>query len=177
MATQVTLYIEDTDIKLLVTKSRQIEKWASLLLEPGLVSDGVILDEDQVAQKIRELLKLQGVGEKRVIAALSGLNSIFRVISLPELPQAILLEAIKNEANRVIPMPLEQIYLGHQILPSPPGETRAFLVAFPRNATNALLKRQNAADSFRLTELFHSLDASSGVTQRSEHKNASMRAF
>jgi len=140
MATQVTLYIEDTDIKLLVTRNRQIEKWASLLLEPGLVSDGVILDEDQVAQKIKELLKLQGVREKRVIAALSGLNSIFRVISLPELPQAILPEAIKNEANRVIPMPLEQTYLGHQILPSPPGETRVFLVAFPRNATDALIK-------------------------------------
>ena len=140
MTTQVTLYIEDTDIKLLLTKDRQVEKWASLLLPPGLVSDGVILDEDQVAQRISELFQLQEIKTRRVTTAVSGLNSIFRVISLPELPAPILPEAIKNEANRVIPMPLEQVYLAHQTLPSPPGETRVFLVAFPRNSTDALIR-------------------------------------
>ena len=140
MTTQVTLYVEDTDIKLLLTKDRQIEKWASLLLPPGLVSDGVILDEDQVAQHINELFQLQEIKTRKVTTAVSGLNSIFRVISLPELPAPILPEAIKNEANRVIPMPLEQVYLAHQTLPSPPGETRVFLVAFPRNSTDALIR-------------------------------------
>ena len=140
MAKKVTLYIEDTEIKLLVTKGMQVEEWASLLLEPKLVSDGVIVDEDQVAESIKKLYKLGGVSAKKVIAGLSGLNSIFRVITLPELSPALLPEAVMNEARRVIPLPLEQVYLSHQPIPSPKGETRLFLVAYPRNSTDTLLR-------------------------------------
>ncbi len=140
MARKVTLYIEDTDIKLLITKGNQVEKWASLLLEPSLVRDGVILDEDLVANSIKTLLELGGVTKKKVIVGLSGLNSIFRVISLPELPQALLPEAVENEAGRVIPVPLEQVYLSYQQLAAPKGETRLFLVAYPRNSTDTLIK-------------------------------------
>jgi type IV pilus assembly protein PilM len=140
MATKVTLYIEDTDIKLLVTKGRQVERWASLLLEPTLVRDGVIMDEDGVANSIKTLFKLEGIAIKKVTVGLSGLNSIFRVITLPELSQALLPEAVMNEAGRVIPLPLEEVYLSYQPIPALKGETRLFLVAYPRNSTDTLLK-------------------------------------
>jgi type IV pilus assembly protein PilM len=145
MARKVTLYIEDNDIKLLVTKGMQVEKWASLLLEPTLVSDGVIVDEDQVASAIKVLYELQGVKQKKVIVALSGLNSIFRIISMPELPPALLPEAVKNEAGRAIPVPLDQVYLSYQQIPSPKGETRLFLVAYPRNSTDTLVRTLKSA--------------------------------
>jgi type IV pilus assembly protein PilM len=146
MAKKVTLYIEDTDIKLLVTEGKKrVEKWASLLLEPSLVSDGVILDEDRVADSIKELFELQGVTTKKVIVGLSGLNSIFRIISLPELPKALLPEAVRNEAGRVIPLPLDQVYLAYQPIPAPEGEMRLFLVAYPRNSTDALIGTLNKA--------------------------------
>ena len=145
MAKKVTLYIEDTDIKLLVAKGDQVEKWASLLLEPSLVRDGVILDEDKVADSIKTLLKLGGVGKKKVVVGLSGLNSIFRIISLPELPQTLLPEAVNNEASRVIPVPLEQVYLSYQKMVSPKGETRLFLVAYPKNSTDTLIRTMKKA--------------------------------
>ena len=44
MARQITLYIEDTDIKLLVASDKQVQKWARLPLDPGLVRDGVIIE-------------------------------------------------------------------------------------------------------------------------------------
>ncbi len=140
MANKFTLYIEDTEIKILITRGNTVEKWASLLLEPSLVRDGVILDEDQVAAGIKMLLQLSGVNERKVTVGLSGLNSIFRVISLPELPQTMLPEAVENEAGRVIPVPLEQVYLSYQQLTSAKGETRLFLVAYPRNSTDTLIK-------------------------------------
>ena len=64
-----------------------MEKWASLPLEPGMVSDGVILDEEQIADKLRELLSLTKVGAGEVTAGLSGLNSLFRLVTMPELPK------------------------------------------------------------------------------------------
>jgi len=40
----------------------------------------------------------------------------------------------------VIPAPLEEVYLSYQVLPASRGETRVFLVAFPRNVTDALVR-------------------------------------
>ena len=137
--TEVTVFIEDAAIKLLVARGRRVRKWAKLPLESGLVSEGVILDEDRVAENVRELFKLQGVSERKVIAGLSGFNSIYRLVSLPELPEAVLPEAVRHEAMRVIPVSLDQVYLSYQPIPSPPGETRFFLVAYPRSTTDALV--------------------------------------
>jgi len=139
MSIKVTLYIEDTEIKVLVTNNKKVDVWGTLLLEPDIVRDGVIIEEEQVAQKLRELFKLQKITEKKVTAAISGLNSIFRIISLPELPSSLIAEAVRNEADRVIPLPLDQTYLSYQLLPAHPGETRVYVVAHPKNATDALI--------------------------------------
>jgi len=135
-----TLFIDDSNIRLLVTKGKRVQKWARLPLEPGLVRDGVIIDEDQVVDQLRELFKLQKVSARKVIAGISGLNSLYRLITLPELPEAVRAEAVRHEARRVIPVSLDQMHLAYQALPGPPGETRLFLAAFPRNTTDALIR-------------------------------------
>jgi type IV pilus assembly protein PilM len=139
MAKKVTtIFIRDDAVNLLVMVGRRVEKWASLPLEPGLVSQGLILDEAQVGEKLKELFKLAKVAMGKVIAGLSGHNSVYRIITLPELPEAVLPEAVKREAKRVIPVPLEEVYLSYQSLPSTNGEARIFLAAFPRNTADAL---------------------------------------
>jgi len=133
-----TIFISDDAVNLLVVDGRHVKKWASLPLEPGLVSQGVIVDEAQVADKLKELFKVVKESTGRVIAGLSGLNSLYRLISLPELPEAILPEAVKQEAARVIPVPLEEVYLSYQRIPALVGETSVFLAAFPRNVADAM---------------------------------------
>jgi type IV pilus assembly protein PilM len=142
MAKRVTtLFIRDTGINLLVMKGRQVEKWASLPLEPGLVSQGLIVDEAQVADKVKQVFNETGAQTNKVITALSGHDSLYRIITLPELPEAILPEAVKREARRTIPTPLEEVYFSYQRLPSPTkGEGRIFLVTFPRNLVDALIR-------------------------------------
>jgi type IV pilus assembly protein PilM len=137
---EVTLFIEDTSIKLLVAKGRRVEKWAVLPLEPGQVSDGLIHDEAHVADRIKQIIKEQKANTGTATVALGGFNSVFRVVSLPQLPEAIIPEAAKQEASRVIPVPMDQVYLSYQVVPSPPGETRLFLAAFPKNATDNLIQ-------------------------------------
>jgi type IV pilus assembly protein PilM len=139
MARKVTtLFIRDDAINLLVMDGNRVDKWASSPLEPGLVSQGQIIDEAQVAEKLKELFKLQKETMGRVIAGLSGHNSVYRVISMPELPDAVLPEAVKREAGRVIPVPLDEVYLAYQPLPTLMGETRIFLAAYPRNIADSL---------------------------------------
>jgi type IV pilus assembly protein PilM len=142
MAKRVTtLFIRDTSINLLIMKGEQVEKWASLPLETGLVSQGLIADEEQVADKVKQIFKETGASTSKVITALSGDDSLYRIITLPELPEAVLPEAIRREVKRTIPTPLEDIYYSYQNLPSiMKGESRIFLVAFPRNLADALVR-------------------------------------
>ncbi len=147
MAKRVTtLFIRDTSINLLVMKGEQVEKWASLPLEPGLVSQGLIVDEEQVADKVKQIFKETGASTNKVITALSGDDSLYRIITLPELPEAVFPEAIRREVKRTIPTPLEDIYYSYQHLPSVMSrESRIFLVAFPRNLADALVRTMRQA--------------------------------
>ncbi len=141
MAKKVTtLFIRDDVINLLVVEGKQIKKWASLPLESGLVKQGLVLDEAQVAAKLKELFKLEKVDTARVIIGLSGHDSLYRLITLPELPEAVVDEAIKHEARRALPVPLDEVYLSYQLLPAAGKERRVFLAAYPRNVTDALTK-------------------------------------
>jgi len=141
MAKKVTtLFIRDDAVNLLVAEGKQIKNWASLPLEPGLVSRGLVLDEAEVAVKVKELFKLEKVSTDRVIVGLSGLDSLYRLITLPDLPGAVVGEAVKHEARRVIPMPLDEVYLSYQLVPAPERERHVFLAAFPRNLADALIR-------------------------------------
>jgi type IV pilus assembly protein PilM len=126
-------------------KSNQLEKWATLPLEPGLVNQGLIVDEAQVAAKVKQIFKDTGAKTDKVITALSGHDSLYRIMTLPELPEAVLPEAIRREAKRTIPTPLEEVYFSYQRLPCPKGETRVFLATFPRNLVDALMRTLHQA--------------------------------
>lgn len=135
----VSLFIEDSSIKVLVTRGRKVDKWARMPLEPGLVTDGLIADVEQVAGKLKELFNQQKIGTRAVTAGLSGLHTVYRVATLPELPDEILPEAVNQEAGRILPVPIDELYLSYQKVPSAPGETVVFIAGYPKQNTDALL--------------------------------------
>lgn len=141
MAKKVTtLFIRDTGIYLLVMKGRQVDKWATAPLEPGLVSQGLIADEDRVAGQITELFRQEKVTMSNVIVGLSGHDSLYRIITLPDVPEAVLPEAVRREATRTIPTPLDEVYYSYQGVLAVKGERRVFLATYPRNSVDALVR-------------------------------------
>ena len=136
----VTLDIEDTCIKMMVVKGRSVEMAASLPLEPGLVEDGVVTDTAKVGQRIRELMAEHAVEENRVVAAVSGVHSIYRVASLPRLPKTMLGEAARREMERVTPVPLAELYTSWQAAGVSDVETVMCLVGLPRTTIDAMLE-------------------------------------
>jgi type IV pilus assembly protein PilM len=146
MAKTITsIYIQDSSIDLLVMKDQVVDRWASMPLEPDLVNQGQIVNEEQVSSKITALLKLESVSTKRIIVGLSGLNSVFRIATLPELPDAILAEAVRHEASRMLPVSIDEVYLTYQRIPSAVGETRVFLAATPRSMIDSIIKTVKGA--------------------------------
>ncbi len=141
MAKKTTsLYLDDTSIRLLVTRGQQVKKWADAVLEPGLVKNGVVLKEAEVAARIKQLFKILKVRTKKIIVGISGLHCLSRPITLPQLPGEMLDEAVRREAKRALPVPLEQLYLSWQKIEGSPGKTQVFLVAIPCKTADAMFK-------------------------------------
>ncbi len=61
------------------------------------------------------------------------------------MPDAILPEAIKREAERVIPLSLDEVYLIHQVIGTKEQEMTLFLAAISRNAVDNLVKTMQLA--------------------------------
>ena len=140
MAKQVvTLYIDDTSLRLMVTHGKRVKKWADLPLEPGLVKNAVVIKKAEVADKVRQLFKAGKVRAKKVVIGVSGRHCLSRPIILPRLPREMLDEAVKREARRILPVPLEQLYFSWQTIPAPEGKSYVFLVAIPRNAADTVI--------------------------------------
>jgi type IV pilus assembly protein PilM len=136
----VTLYINDTSIRLMVTSGKRITKLADAPLEmnPADTSPGV--REAEITAKIKQLLKANKVTANKVAIGLSGMHCLSRPATLPQLPKAMLNEALLREANRVLPVPLEQLYLSWQILPHEEEKMLAFMVGIPRHIADPLLE-------------------------------------
>ena len=134
----VSLYIDDTSLRLMVADSKRIQGWAELQLEPGMVDNNVVIKEAEVATKIRQLFKALKIKTKKITVGVSGLHCLTRPITLPQLPKEMLDEAVSREAARVLPVSPEQLYTSWQIIPAQEGNTQVFLVAIPRKAADAL---------------------------------------
>jgi type IV pilus assembly protein PilM len=137
---KVTLYIDDTSIRLLVCQGQRIKKWADLVLEPEMVKGSVVTKEGEVVTKIKQLFESQKVTTRRVILGYSGLHSLTRPATLPQLPKAMIPEAVAREARRVLPVPLDQLYLTWCTIPCPPGRVQVFLTGTPRKTADSLIQ-------------------------------------
>ncbi len=133
------LYIDDNSIKLLESRGKRIKEWADMPLEPGLVKNGVVIEEEKVASKIKQLFQKRS-RKGKILIAISGLYCLSRPIILPELPDEMLDEAVKREAKKVLPVPLDQLYLSWQRIPAPANKSGVFVVAVPHRIADSLLR-------------------------------------
>lgn len=136
----VSLYLDDKSLRLLVTQGGRVKKWADAPLPPGLIKNGVVTNEADVADKIKLLFKALKLRTGKVIVGISGLNCLSRPITLPQLPDDMLDEAVRREAKATLPIPLEKLYLSWNPIPAPHGKSRVFLVAIPRHIADPLQK-------------------------------------
>lgn len=140
----VTLNIEGTSARVMVTKGRRVVRWGSMPLSAELTKDGLILDPVALGTAIKYLLSSNKAPEKKVITSLSGLHSSLRMLSLPPMPRHLRDEAILREAERAMPVPLEEVYLSWQATGVKDGEKQLFTLGVPRNLLDAEVKALQA---------------------------------
>ncbi len=98
---------------------------------PGAVSKGVVANPEALAPAIRNLLQEAGIRSKRVVAALGGQAVFIRVLTLPEMPEVELEQAVTLEAERYLPEGVYEVSHNYQVQARIPeeGQLEILLVA------------------------------------------------
>ena len=141
----VSIYIEESCIRVMSTRGKRINRLADMALDENLSTIDTPEKEAALAGKLKELLKFNKISGKKIILGLSGLHCLTRPVVLPELPKAMVGEAVAREAKRILPMPLEQLYLSWQITSVSGGKTRVFMTAIPRQIADSAIRIVNKA--------------------------------
>ncbi len=88
-------------------------------MPPGLVQEDMVVDIPGLAEEVRALFEEAGIRKKHVITAVSNRQAITRNIMVPKMTVAELEEAIKWEAERYIPFPIDEVELDFFVLDNP----------------------------------------------------------
>ena len=135
-----TLYIDDSSIRLLVVNGERVKTWGTVKLEPGLVEGLIVSDPSKLGGIITQLFKEHKVRMRQFAIGVSAMHSLTRQIVMPVLPRPLLVEAVQREAGRLLPLPLEQLYLSWQTVPAPEGKTHVFLSALRRSSLDSIFQ-------------------------------------
>ena len=134
--TTVSVSIEGKTAKALVTRSGRVVRWGSVPLDPDHIQDGIVLDPVQVGREIAQLLQSLKVKPKRVVTSVSGLYSLPRIVSFPQMPPSLMNDAVSQEFRRAAPVDLEELYLSWQVISATPEEQRVYLVGVPKQGVD-----------------------------------------
>ena len=100
--------------------SEYVASYASVTLAGGSISDGEIQQKDQVVSAIKKAVATAGpekLKTKKVICSLPETKAFLRIISIPQMSDSELNEAVKWEMEANIPLPLDQVYYDWQVIP------------------------------------------------------------
>jgi len=127
-------------MRLMITRGRRITKLADMPLDTSLGEIDTPEKENQLVEKIKYFFQSNRIGPRKIILGLSGLQCLTRPFTLPELPKTMLEEAVTREARRVLPVPVEQLYLSWQIISTSEEKVQAFMVGIPRHVADMVIK-------------------------------------
>ena len=136
--TVVTLEIDSTAIKLMETGGGRVMKWASLSLEPGTVERGVVSDLQALGTAVKQLMTSSGIKANDVIASVSGLYSVSRILPVSSLPGGLITpEAVVGAAKEIMPLATDKLYLSWETITPSEGNQQVIVVGVPRDVIDA----------------------------------------
>jgi type IV pilus assembly protein PilM len=109
----------------------------------GLIQEGSITDTDTLTDIIKEMLAETRTRRRQVVTAASNLSVITRTLQVPKMPAKQMDEAVRWEAERYIPFPIDEVVLDYATLDLPEnipdGEQMDVVVGAARQETVASL--------------------------------------
>ncbi len=114
------LDLSDLSIKVaqidLQSKYASVRGIASIDLPQGTIVDGIVVNADAVKEAINLVLQKAGITDKDIVCSLPETKAFLRIITIPQMTQKEVAEAIKWEMEANIPMAIDQVYYDWQTL-------------------------------------------------------------
>ncbi|WP_243093578.1 type IV pilus assembly protein PilM [Thermus thalpophilus] len=88
-----------------------LRAYATRPLPPGTVVDGMVTEPGALSQEIRELLGEARTKKRYVVSAVPNPAVILRTLQVPKMPPKEMEEAVRWEAERYIPFPIDEVIL------------------------------------------------------------------
>ncbi len=88
-------------------------------MPPGLIQEDQVVDAHGLAEELKALLDEAGIRKRFTVVAVSNRQAITRNIHVPKMTMQELDEAIKWEAERYIPFPIDEVVLDYYVLDNP----------------------------------------------------------
>jgi len=132
------LDLSDLSVKVVKVESNgsseYIASYSSVILANDAIIDGEIQQKEQVVSAIKKAVAAAGpkkLKTKKVICSLPETKAFLRIISIPQMSEGELNEAVKWEMEANIPLPLDQVYYDWQVIPEK--------LLFEKNRTSLLV--------------------------------------
>ncbi|MGH2398301.1 MAG: type IV pilus biogenesis protein PilM [bacterium] len=98
------------------TKGIELSRYGVAATPEAAVQNGMILDPPAAAEAIVAVLREAGIRARRVIASVSGQHVLARILRLPPIPENEVKQAVRWEAERHLPFPVEEAVLDTQVV-------------------------------------------------------------
>ena len=148
MATTIGLDIGSSAVRAVQVSTGRgpatLERLGQVMLPPGAVRDGEVMDPDAVAAGIRELWSRYKLKGKKVALGLANQQVVVRQIDLPYLPDEELRTSLSFQVQEYIPIAVDQAILDFhtlEVYETENGErfSRILLVAAQREMIDKIL--------------------------------------
>jgi len=96
------------------TRGLELRRFGVAPTPPGSVEGGVILDQAAVARAVGAVLRHAGIRTRRAVVSVTGQNVLARVLRLPPIPHEEVKQAIRWEAERHLPFPVDDAVIDVQ---------------------------------------------------------------
>jgi len=144
----VTLDIDSTAIRLLETRGKAVKNWASASLESSeaATEEEAGPEAESLGSVVKELMNSSGIKARDIIASVSGLYSVSRIVSMPTpTPGSTMEEAFEDLARETMPLVEDKLYLTWQTILPGENEPQALLIGVPRDTIDNEVQSLKAA--------------------------------
>ncbi|MFA5135062.1 MAG: pilus assembly protein PilM [Patescibacteria group bacterium] len=108
---------------------------------PSIIKDESVEARHEVANHVKDVLKQSRMSSLRVVTALPNFSVFSSLISLPAMSKKELISAVRWEAKKFVPIPLEEMILDWEVLSGDAEQHAA-----PGSAKGMLEKKNHAGD-------------------------------
>ncbi len=141
----LALSIESDCIRAIHTRGRQLLRWGERSFRPGWMIEGVVHDVQEVGTAIDALLTEEQFPRKRVAVSITGLRALSRFLTMPKMQGSLLAGAVRREAKREMPVPLDELYLSWQVIRDSGSQQDLFLLGVPRELVDSTAQALHVA--------------------------------